>query len=901
MDNNKLSRSDRNKEQPKTMKKTTKNKKKKISGKRVFWTLFFTCAFAIFCALAGYLYITVNGERLLQANKDKLTVHETSKVFDRNGNLMGELSLQKSDPVQSEDIPKLLKDAFVATEDKRFYEHSGVDLWSIGRAAVKDVIARSKVEGGSTITQQLAKNIFLTRDKTFFRKATEVSIAMALERNKTKDEIITMYLNRIPFGGQLYGIKEASKYYFGKSNLNDLKLWEMATLAAMPKGPSKYNPVRNPDLSMQRRAVVLNLMAQEGYITQEEAEAAKKVEYTYKPPKKQQQYQNFMDYVMNEAEEVTGLSEDDLNIGGYKIYTTMDANAQKVLEKEFADESNFEKSPDDQPVQGSMVIMNQESGALVALLGGRDYTRGGYSRVTNSRRQPGSAFKPIVSYAPALESGKFDMYSSLSNKKQCFGSYCPGNLHGYSDTIGMAEAIQKSENIPAVWLLNQIGVNTGFKFAESLGIQLTEDDKNLAMALGGISKGTNTLEMAQAYSAFANGGKMNEAYSIKKIVDSDEKPVYEHKDSAKQVMSENTAYQMTEMMKKVVEDGTGRKARIDRPVAGKTGTTQSGYTGVKSNRDVWFVGYTPELTAAVWMGYDKPDKTHLLHNSSPLAAAFWGKVMEQVEKNFPEKEFPVPDKVKEQEPVQNEPEQDQNQGNVSGLSADYNINTQTVTLGWNGVDSGDAQYRIYRKESSEANYSLILDGVTGTTAQDMGALPGMTYEYYVTAYFPDSGTESDPSNTVQITIDTPPDEQTPPDQNNGDNGQDGNGNPDNGNTDNGQGGDNGDMGNGNGNNNGNNGNWNDGGPGNNGNGNGNGNGGSNGNNGSGNGGGGADSGSDGSSGDTTGDSGTGTITPPENGGTTDNGSSDGTGSTDGTTFQNPGDSSGGSTGTVTTP
>ncbi|PQP90706.1 penicillin-binding protein, partial [Paenibacillus sp. AR247] len=226
---------------------------------------------------------------------------------------------------------------------ERFYEHSGVDLWSIGRAAVKDVIARSKVEGGSTITQQLAKNIFLTRDKTFFRKATEVSIAMALERNKTKDEIITMYLNRIPFGGQIYGIKEASKYYFGKSNLNDLKVWEMATLAAMPKGPSKYNPVRNPDLSMQRRAVVLNLMAQEGYITQEEADAAKKVEYTYKPPKKQQQYQNFMDYVMNEAEEVTGLSEDDLNIGGYKIYTTMDANAQKVLEKEFADESNFEK------------------------------------------------------------------------------------------------------------------------------------------------------------------------------------------------------------------------------------------------------------------------------------------------------------------------------------------------------------------------------------------------------------------------------------------------------------------------------------------------------------------------------------------------------------------------------
>ena len=210
--------------------------------------MFFTAVIAIFCALAGYLFILISGEKLLEQNQDKLTAYGTSKVYDRNGTLMGELSLQKSDPVKYEDIPEKLIQAFIATEDKRFMEHNGVDMWSIGRAAVKDIMARSMVEGGSTITQQLAKNIFLTRDKTFFRKATEMSIALALERQHSKQEIIEMYLNRINFGGPYYGIKAASERYFGKSDLNKLDLWEMATLAAMPKGPSRYNPLKNPDL-----------------------------------------------------------------------------------------------------------------------------------------------------------------------------------------------------------------------------------------------------------------------------------------------------------------------------------------------------------------------------------------------------------------------------------------------------------------------------------------------------------------------------------------------------------------------------------------------------------------------------------------------------------------------------
>ncbi|MBW4080391.1 transglycosylase domain-containing protein [Paenibacillus sp. S150] len=763
-----------------------KKKKRFLTKKRVLWTLFFATALAIFCAMGGYLFIMLNGQKLLSENQDKLSVNETTKIYDRNANLIGELALEKSEPVEHKDIPQLLIDAFVATEDKRFFEHSGVDFWSIGRAAVKDIAARSMVEGGSTITQQLAKNIFLTRDKTFFRKATEVSIAVALENENTKDEIITMYLNRINFGGTIYGIKAASIRYFGEDDLNKLELWEMATLAAMPKGPSRYNPLRNPDLSKERRGVVLQLMYEQGYITKEQMDEAKAVDYNYKPPESKQRYQAFIDYAIDEAEEKFGLSEDDLNIGGYKIYTTMDKHAQETVENAFADSDNFEKSADDELVQGSMTIINQENGSIVALLGGRNYEKKGYSRVDGSRRSPGSAFKPLVAYAPALESGKFTNDSMLSNEKQCFGTYCPNNLHGYSRTISMTDALTKSENIPAVWLLNEIGVNTGFQFAKKLGIDLKDEDKNLSLALGGMSQGTNTLEMAQAYSAFANGGELREAYSIKSIVNSGGDTVYKANTNAERVMSADTAYQMTEMMQNVVEDGTGKKAKINRPVAGKTGTTQSGYEGISSNRDVWFVGYTPEWTAAVWMGYDKPSKTHLLKNSSPLAAAFWGKVMEEALEGVPARSFPQPDGASEPEPTAT-PEAAQP---VSGLNAAYDAATMTVNLSWEPAAAEGVEYRIYRRETSEAEFSPLLNTVSASVG-DISAMPGLAYEYYVTAYYPELDVESEPSAAVTVEVqDEPPTQEpeatidpnlpTPTPDNGGDNGTGGGNNGNNG-------------------------------------------------------------------------------------------------------------------------
>ncbi|WP_211747878.1 penicillin-binding protein 1A [Paenibacillus sp. Marseille-Q4541] len=831
MSNDTLSRSSNrnNKNKKKSSDKKPGPKKKKITGKRVGWTLFFTAAFAIFVALAGYLFIMVSGERILSANLDKMTVNETSKVYDREGNEISELSIENWEPLEEEEIPQIVKDAFVATEDRRFYEHKGVDLWSIGRAAVKDIMARSLVEGGSTISQQLAKNVFLTRDKTFFRKATEVSIALAIERNYTKDEILTMYLNRVWFGYQEYGIKAASQWYFGKDDLNDLELWEIATLAAIPKGPSAYNPSGNPNDSKERRGVVLDLMYDQGYITKAEMEEAKQVDYAYERPEKEQKYLAYVDYVLKEAERVTGKTTDDLNIGGYKIYTTMNTQAQDAMEQAFKNDDLFEDSPDDQKVQGSMVIMDHETGSIVALQGGRDYQRQGFNRATSSYRQPGSAFKPIASYAPALETGKFTKNSSLSNAQQCFGDYCPRNLHGYSSTIGMADAITKSENIPAVWLLNEIGVGTGFDFAKKLGITMTDEDRNLSMALGGLNKGTNTLEMAEAFSAFANRGQYQEGYTIKEIVDSDGKTIYQHKDKKEQVMSEETAYQMTNMMQEVVNSGTGTSAKLSRPVAGKTGTTQSGIQGNSANRDVWFVGYTPEYTAAVWMGYDNPDAQHLLKNSSRLAATFFKTVMEKALEGVERKEFFTPKNEIPDTPEPPPVEEPKIDVSVSGLSASYDIGQKAVSLSWKGSSTDGVQYRVYRKESSEGSFTRIQDGISATSATDTGALPGLTYEYYVTAINPDNGEDSAPSNTVTLFIEAEevvPEEPEQPETNPGDNGENsgenGNGNENGGNTGNGN-----ENGSGN-ENGGNNGNGNGSGEG---NGNGNGNGNESGNNG----------------------------------------------------------------------
>ncbi|MBD3918919.1 PBP1A family penicillin-binding protein [Paenibacillus sp. PR3] len=753
-------------DQPRTRQKkatSRKGKKKRLSAKKVIIILFFTAALAVVCGIIGYLFIILNGERILAANQDKLIIPEASIVYDKDKNEIASLYKPNDarENVDLSEIPELLRNAFIATEDQRFYQHSGIDYFSLGRAVVKDIVARSKVEGGSTITQQLAKNIFLTADKTFFRKATEASIAMALENNMTKDEIIEMYLNRIYFGKGVSGIKQASEYYFGVEP-KDLKLWQMATLAGMPKAPNRYNPINDPEASQTRRQVVLKLMYDQGYITEEQKnEAAAEV---YDPSKmlnekaNPQLYPAFVDYVIDEAVEASGISEEELRVGGYKIYTTLNPTAQQVVEKEFANDENFEKSEDDVKVQGSMIIMDHRSGEIQAIAGGRDYQKKTWNRVTKAR-QPGSSFKPISSYGPALETGDFTPSSTLRDDKQCFGNYCPSdsNRVKYIGAVSMKQAIKESRNLPAVWLLNQIGVSKGVDFAKRLGFNLTSDDRNLAIALGGLTNGVSPLQMATAYSVFANEGKSVDPHTVLRIDNSNEDPVYTyHAPKAKQLIKQSTAEGLTEIMSGVTEQGgTGVKARLDRPVAGKTGTTQHGIKGLQSsaNRDVWFVGYTPEWTAAVWMGYDKTDEKHLLHNSSGQAAAMFGKVMTAAMKNVPRSSFT---KTTPQEP---EKTTDTAPAQVTGLKAQYDTVSKSVKLSWNAVEGAGLTYRVYRKESGEAEFTRVFELADNGNVEDMSAAPGLSYQYYVAAYNAEADLEGTPS--AAVALDIPPEELEP--------------------------------------------------------------------------------------------------------------------------------------------
>ncbi|MFX3636655.1 MAG: PBP1A family penicillin-binding protein [Candidatus Pristimantibacillus sp.] len=729
-----------------------KKGKRKFSGRKWFFGLFFTVVIAIVCGIIGYLLIILNGERILTERADMLVMGEASIIYDVNNEEITKLyhADQNRENVEYDQIPQLMLDAIVATEDQRFYSHSGIDFFAIGRALVKDVIAGSAVEGGSTITQQLAKNMFLTADKTLFRKATEASIAVALENKKTKPEILAMYLNRIYLGKGVYGIKAAADRYFD-TDLEHLELWQIATLAGMPKAPSRYNPINDPEASQARRAVVLKLMYDQKYITETEMEEAKAV--VYKIPanydeKQADPYKAYIDYTIEEAIKVMpGMTEEELRIGGYRIYTSLNPKAQTTVENEFADDSNFEDSPDDVKVQGAMIIMDHRDGTIQAMAGGRDYEKKGLNRVEVTR-QPGSAFKPITSYGPALETGDYIPSTVLKNDKKCFGDYCPKDSKG-ATPITMQDAIKHSRNLPAVWMLNEIGVKTGMDFAKKLGFDLdSSNDRNLAIALGGLTNGVTPIQMAEAYSVFANGGKSVDPHTIVKIENASNKKVYTYRaPESKQLMKPETAWYMTQMLQTVVQKGgTGTSAAIDRAVAGKTGTTQHGIPGFNSsaNRDAWFVGYTPEWTAAVWMGYDKTNEQHVIQKGSAQSAKLFAKVMREAMKDVPKSSFDKPTSI---------PEEKKGPSAVQNFNAIFVPDLMAVQLSWEppAESSSGITYQVFRKEASEAEFIKFNESVSGTT-DDMSVFPGMTYEYYVVAYDAESNLTSSQSETITIQI-----------------------------------------------------------------------------------------------------------------------------------------------------
>ncbi|WP_166241617.1 transglycosylase domain-containing protein [Paenibacillus turpanensis] len=729
-------------------KKKKKKKGKPFSIRKLVVVLFTLSALMVFTFIVGYAVIYVNGQKILRENANKFEMEETSIIYDSSGAEFTKLYITQNRQIVSlSEMPKRLQEAFIATEDRRFYEHAGIDFWAIGRAIVKDIIHRSALEGGSTITQQLAKNLFTKSEKTFFRKATEASIAVALEREYTKEQILELYLNRIYFGNGAYGVRAAAERHFGITNLQDLSLAQMATLAGIPKNPGAYSPTNDPEKSKGRRAVVLSLMRQQGIISAEEEQQAKEV--TFPVRKGSQERNHFVDYVIEQTTELTGISEEQLYLGGYKIHTTLNAKAQDAAEEAFAKPELFQKDGPSKKMEGGMVILDHKTGGIAAMVGGRDYTAKGLNRAV-IRQQPGSTFKPLAVYAPALESGNWNPYSMLTDEKLTYpGGYSPSNWdHTYRGQVTMVDAMKRSMNAPAVWLLNEIGVKRSLDYLAKTGIKVdSQKDRNLAIALGGLTYGISPLDMAKAYGAFANNGVMMQPYAVQRVLDNEDRVIYEFEPSKKQVVSGKTAYYMTELLKGVVEaGGTGTQAQIKgRNVAGKTGSTQLDLKNVKRSdamRDIWFVGYTPELTAAIWMGFDIPDEKHFIVGSSGAAAKVFSVVMTKALAGTKAGDFTKPEGVQD---LKAPPEA------VTELKGEYSEDQQAAVLSWTPVKEANVVYRIYRKEKQEAEFKMISTHPSNDVV-DLSVAAGAEYEYYVTAVRAENQLEGAKSNTVVIQI-----------------------------------------------------------------------------------------------------------------------------------------------------
>lgn len=532
---------------------------------------------------------------------------QTSSVYDQNGNLTFEIHGEINRiPVSLDKIPFHVQKAFVAIEDERFYSHHGIDLRGILRAIVSYYQSGEIYEGASTITQQVMKLYFLSPEQSLRRKVKEATLAIEFERRYSKDEILETYLNRVYFGEGAYGIQSAAKTYFNK-DASEISIEEGALLAALIQAPSAYDPYINPKDSLRRRNVVIDKLTQQGYINEEQGNEAREIPLNLKRQESVNNSQSyFVDYIIDEASNVVG--EDKLFKGGLKIYTTLEPEIQKKAEKVFEQPGLFP----DQEVEAALALVENGTGAVKALIGGREYgTRRGFNRATQLLRQPGSAFKPIAVYAPAFEMG-YGTDSSVLDTPFKAGDYEPHNSGGgYYGQISIRTAVQWSRNVAAVRLLNQIGIDRGFELAKKMGIELTEEDRCLPLALGGLTKGVSPLQMAGAYATFANQGIFIKPYTINYIEDANGQVIYRHPEGVS-LMKPSTAEAMKSVLSSVVESGTGYRAGIRGiEVAGKTGTTELPDTpvfrGLNGNKDAWFAGSVPRYTAAVWMGYDEKD------------------------------------------------------------------------------------------------------------------------------------------------------------------------------------------------------------------------------------------------------------------------------------------------------
>jgi penicillin-binding protein 1A len=560
----------------------------------------------------------------------------SSKIYDRYNQLVGEIYLEKRTLVPYRQIPRHVVEAFVAAEDANFFQHRGVDLTAIARAAVKDLLGGSFSQGGSTITQQTVKNLFLTHEKSISRKLKELILAYRMERKMSKEEILYLYLNQIYLGEGAYGVEAAARTYFGKG-VGELGMAEGAMLAALPKAPTRYSPRTNPDLAKGRQRYVLRRMVEAGFLTQAEADKAYAAKIVLAPPSTfRSKAAYFLEQVRLYLMEKYGA--ESLYQEGLRIYTTIDTRLQQMAHAVLIEGiKTTEERNKYEGLQGAVVALDPHTGAILAMVGGTDFTQSQFNRALQARRQPGSAFKPFV-YAAALSAGKTVVSMTDDspiefdrNEKELWK---PRNYDGtFLGPIPLIEALAKSRNLATIRLLNDVGVASVLRTAKSMGIE-SPIERNLSIALG--SSGVTLLEMCTAYATFANGGLRPAPFFLREVRDSRGEVLERTAPGAEQAISPETAYLMVRMMQEVIRSGTGRSARgLGHYLAGKTGTTNE-------NTDAWFIGFSPDLLAGIWVGFDTPRPLGDRESAAVVALPIWIRFMGRALPLFPNRDFPVP-------------------------------------------------------------------------------------------------------------------------------------------------------------------------------------------------------------------------------------------------------------------
>ncbi|MEN8780747.1 MAG: PBP1A family penicillin-binding protein [Desulfobacterales bacterium] len=597
------------------------------------------------CGLAVGAFIGLTRDLPQIRSLESFKPSAVTRVFSSDHELLAEFFQEKRDPVPLEMIPPYLEKALVATEDRQFYQHVGVNLKAILRAVIKDIWAGEFVEGASTITQQLAKTLFLTPRKTLVRKLREALLAFQLERRYTKDEILTFYLNQVYFGSGAYGVESAARIFFGKS-AKELNLAECALIAGMPKSPSRYSPLVNPDLAVKRRNIVLRQMADTGIITPavyREASAELlpsmgRTSQTLKAP-------YFVEYIRKQLEEIVGPAR--LYQEGMTVLTTLFYRDQLAAETAIAEglaaiekRAGSNKPPNDD-LQGALLSLDAAGGGIRAMVGGRDFNESPFNRAIDAVRQPGSAFKPFV-YACAVERG-FSQNRLILDAPVAFKGaradtdWQPENYsQTYDGEITLRSALVRSKNIPAVRLIEMIGPSTVTRFSQDCGIS-TPLTASLTLALG--ASGVTLIDLTAAYAIFPNRGEWIKPWGILEIQDSSGRVIWRPKPQKKVVMTRAGSAILTDMLVGVIQEGTGRRAAVlKRPLAGKTGTTDE-------YRDALFVGFSPSIACGVWVGNDHSHTLGDRESGARAALPIWMAYMQEVLASQPVDYFDIPDDI----------------------------------------------------------------------------------------------------------------------------------------------------------------------------------------------------------------------------------------------------------------